>query len=144
MVSGKDLLMTSGPATPLVLVVEDDQDTRDMYALYLDFCGMRVITASTVDAAFSSAVEQQPHVVITDFILNGVATGADLCKRLHDDERTAHIPTLLVTGSTRKRDAEAATGAGCAEIRIKPYLPDALVNDIRELIARPRNERLAG
>jgi two-component system cell cycle response regulator DivK len=143
-VSVRDSPMTSGPISPLVLVVEDDQDTRDMYALFLDFSGMRVLTAASVDAAFGLAVEYQPDIVVTDFVLQGIATGADLCKRLHDDERTAHIPALLLTGSTRKQDAEAAIGAGCSEIRIKPYLPDALVSDILEIIARPRNERLAG
>jgi CheY-like chemotaxis protein len=137
-------LMTSGPNSTLVLVVEDDQDTSDMYALFLDYSGMRVLTASSVDAAFGIALEHQPDIVVTDFLLQGSANGADLCRRLHDDERTAHIPSLLVTGSTRKADAEAALGAGCAEVRIKPYLPDSLVSDIHEIIARPRGERLAG
>ena len=136
--------MTSGSARPLVLVVEDDPDTSDMYALYLDFCGMGVLTASSVDAAFALALEHKPDIVVTDFLMRGLGNGADLCRRLHGDERTAHIPALLMTGSTRKADAEAALGAGCAAIRIKPYLPDALVDDIREIIRRPKNERLAG
>jgi CheY-like chemotaxis protein len=127
-----------------VLVVEDDLDTSDMYALYLGYCGLGVLTAATVDAAFALALEHQPDIVVSDFLLRGSANGADLCKRLHGDERTAHIPALLVTGSTRKADAEAALVAGCAAIRLKPYLPDALVEDIREIIARPKNERLAG
>lgn len=115
-----------------------------MYALYLEYRGMRVLTASTADAAFALAVEHQPDVVITDFLLPGTATGADLCRLLHNDERTAHIPALLMTGSTRKADAEAALGAGCADIRIKPYLPDEMAADIQDLIVRSRSERMAG
>ena len=136
--------MTSGPVRPLVLIVEDDQDTRDMYALYLEYRGMRVLTATSAAEAFALALEHLPDVVITDFLLPGQLTGADLCRMLHHDERTAHIPALLVTGSTRKADAEAAMGAGCADIRIKPYLPDEMVSDIGDLIVRSRGQRMAG
>jgi two-component system cell cycle response regulator DivK len=136
--------MTSALVRPLVLVVDDDQDTRDMYAMFLESSGVAVLTAANVEAAFHAALEHQPQVIITDYLLPGCATGADLCRRLRDNERTAHIPALVVTGSTRKGDAEAALDAGCADIRLKPYLPDALLNDIREIIGRPRAQRLMG
>jgi CheY-like chemotaxis protein len=136
--------MTSGSVRPVVLIVEDDPDTRDMYALYLEYRGMRVLTATSADEAFALALEHLPDVVITDFVLAGGVTGADLCRLLHNDERTAHIPALLVTGSTRKADAEAALGAGCADIRIKPYLPDDMVTDVLQLLPRSRGERMVG
>ncbi len=136
--------MTPDSVRPLVLVVEDDQDTRDMYAMYLDLSGIAVLTATNASAAFELAVEHQPQMVVTDFRLAGPATGADLCRRLTDDTRTSHIPALLLTGSTRQGDADAAIDAGCAEVRIKPHLPDALVSDIREIIARFRRQPLLG
>lgn len=115
-----------------------------MYALYLEYSGIGTVTAGSVAAALALALEHDPDIVITDFLLDGPANGAELCRQLHSDVRTRHIPALLLTGSTSKADAEAALAAGCAEIRIKPYLPDSLVSDIRELIARPRDQRLAG
>jgi two-component system, cell cycle response regulator DivK len=136
--------MTSGQISPLVLVVEDDRDTRDMYAMYLDFSGIRVLTALSAERAFSLVLEHQPDIVVTDFVLQGVATGVDLCQRLKADERTAHIPTLLVTGFSRESDTEWGAAIACDDIRIKPYLPDQLVTDIREIIARRRSERLVG
>ncbi|MGH9373661.1 MAG: response regulator [Vicinamibacterales bacterium] len=129
--------MTSTHTRPLVLIVEDDQDTRDMYALYLSFSGLGVLTASTIDAALKLALEHRPDIVVTDFVLSEAGNGADLCRRLHEDERTAHIPALLVTGSSRKADAETAIAAGFADVRVKPYLPEALVEDIRQIIAIP-------
>ena len=132
------------PVRPLVLMVEDDQDTRDMYALFMEFSGLRVLTAGNVDAAVHLAVEHQPDVVVTDFLLGGAGTGADLCRRLHEDERTAHIPAVLVTGSARKSDTEDALRAGCAEIRIKPYLPDALLNDIQRIVTGRRGAPMNG
>ena len=70
---------------------------------------------------------------MTDFVLKGGENGAALCRWLHGDPRTAGIKVLVVTGSTRKNDAEALLGAGCSEIRTKPFLPDALIGEIERL-----------
>lgn len=116
---------------PLVLVVDDDQDTREMYAMYLSASGMRVLTASSAEAAMTMALEHVPDVVITDFML-GAANGSDLCRRLRQHARTAHIPSLLLTGASRMADPDQANA--CAGVRLKPYLPDALVDDIHSLV----------
>ena len=134
--------MPTAPTRPLVLVVEDDRDTREMYAMFLDLSGVAVLTAASADAAYAMAVEHRPDMVITDMMLEGLETGADLCRRLHADERTAHIPSLLLTGSTHQAGGPMQAPA-CAEVRIKPYLPDALVEDIREILARPSQGRAA-
>jgi two-component system cell cycle response regulator len=123
---------------PLVLLVEDDVDSRDMYAIGLGYAGIDVHSAQDAAAAFDLAVARRPDVIVTDFTLRGADNGAALCRRLHADARTADIPVLVVTGSTRPADAEALRGAGCADIRTKPYLPDALISDVEYLVARGR------
>lgn len=127
--------MTSVPGRPIVLIVEDHLDTRDMYAWSLQASGFEVLTADNVDAGFELATNRVPHVVVTDFWLRGSASGADLCNRLKGDPRTSHIPTLLVTGSAQRELAEGSLAAGCAVVRLKPYLPDELERDIRLLLA---------
>jgi two-component system phosphate regulon response regulator PhoB len=119
--------------TPLVLVVDDDKDTREMYALVLQLSGYRVVAAPDASSALEIALAQEPQLVITDFMLPGGVSGADLCRNLKQHERTAHVPSLLVTGSSRRSDAKLALGAGCADIRVKPYLPDALLRDVQSL-----------
>ena len=123
---------------PIVLLVEDDADSRDMYAIMLGFAGIDVHAAQDASAAFDLAVARRPDVIVTDFTLSGPDDGAALCRRLHADARTAAIPVLVVTGSTRPADAEALRGAGCADIRTKPYLPDALLSDVEHLMSRGR------
>jgi CheY-like chemotaxis protein len=118
---------------PVVLLVEDDADSREMYATVLGFAGIHVHVAGEALEAFNLAVAVAPDVIVTDFMLRGLENGAGLCRRLHSDVRTARIPVLVVTGSTRHADTEALTGAGCADIRLKPYLPEALVSDIERL-----------
>jgi CheY-like chemotaxis protein len=104
-----------------------------MYVLALEHAGMHVRSARDADSALAAMAEWLPDVVITDFLLGGGRNGAELCRELHRNPRTAHIPALVMTGSTRKHDAEAILGAGCADVRIKPYLPDALVADVHRL-----------
>ena len=129
--------MTVESRRPLVLIVEDDADTRDMYALFLDFSAVGVVTAANAEVGFALAVEHQPDVIVTDFMLSGPGTGGDLCRRLRQHPLTAAVPVIVLTGSSRESDTRATIDAGCNEIRLKPYLPDALLNDIRELLARP-------
>lgn len=120
---------------PVVVLVEDHRDTRDLYADCLTYAGFDVHTASDADDGFTMAIRLRPHVVVTDFWLKGSPSGAQLCQRLKDDVRTEHIRTLMVTASSQRKDAEAALEHGCAVVRLKPYLPDAMERDIRLMLA---------
>jgi DNA-binding response OmpR family regulator len=122
------------PSRPVVVLVEDHEDTREMYADCLTFAGFRVLTAADAEDGFIVATSERPVAVVTDFRLPG-ASGADLCNRLKHDARTEHVPTLLVTASTQRADVERALTNGCAIVRLKPYLPDALARDILALMA---------
>jgi DNA-binding response OmpR family regulator len=108
-----------------------------MYADSLTCAGFRVVPATDAENGYDLAAELRPSVVVTDFRLPG-ASGAELCNRLKQNDRTASIPTLLVTASSQRRDVEAALSQGCAVVRLKPYLPDALERDVRALIAGER------
>lgn len=119
-----------------VLLVEDHDDAREMYVLFLEYQGAVVRSTANAESALEIASEWHPDVIVTDFILRDGPNGAELCRRVHADPRFKGVPTLVVTGSTQKKDAEAILGAGCAGIRLKPYLPDALVQDVRLLAGR--------
>lgn len=122
-----------------VVLVDDDADTREMYELWLKQVGFAVFGASDADSAFALALDHLPGVVVTDYLLRIGSTGAELCRRLKDDRRTTHIPTLLMTGLADRQTAEKALGAGCTVVRLKPYLPDAMVTDIEAMM---RGDRL--
>lgn len=121
--------------TAIVVLVEDHEETREMYSDSLAFAGFQVHAASDADDGFALAVRLLPRVVVTDFWLRGSVSGAELCNRLKHDARTMKIPTLLVTASSLRTDAKAALAKGCAIVRLKPYMPDALARDVRSLIA---------
>ena len=117
-----------------LVLVEDDRDTREMYCAWLEHVGFEVFDAEDADTGFLQAVRHQPRVVVTDHVLRGGPSGAQLCERLKDDPRTEHIRTLLMTGSAERRTVEGALRSGCAVVRLKPYLPDAMLADIEAMV----------
>jgi DNA-binding response OmpR family regulator len=120
---------------PVVVLVQDHVDTSEMYSDFLNFSGFRALRTGDADEGFDLAVHFAAAVVVTDFWLAGNPSGSHLCNRLKHDNRTRHIPTLLLTGSSQRKQVEASLAAGCAIVRMTPYLPDALAHDIRALIA---------
>ena len=126
---------------PLVLVVEDYQDAREMYAAYLQFSGFDVAEAGNGIEAIEKTVELLPDIVLMDLALPRM-DGWEATRRLKNDERTRHIPIVALTGHALAGHAEGAREAGCDAFVTKPCLPDALVAEIKRLLDahRPKAE----
>ena len=123
------------PSTqPLVLVVEDYQDAREMYAAYLSFSGYRVAEATNGIEAIEKTVELLPDIILMDLALPRM-DGWEATRRLKEDERTRHIPIVALTGHALAGHAEGARQAGCDAFVTKPCLPDALVAEIQRMLA---------
>ena len=118
---------------PLVLVVEDYQDAREMYAAYLQFSGFDVAEAGNGIEAIEKTLELLPDIVLMDLALPRM-DGWEATRRLKNDERTRHIPIVALTGHALAGHAEGARAAGCDAFVTKPCLPDALVAEIRRLL----------
>ena len=129
---------TAPKVLPLALLVEDHEQTREMYAQWLEFSGFRVAQAATADEAIEKAVQLRPHVITTDIGLSdsGGGDGCNLCERLKADERTREIPVIAVTGWTMGSHVERAKKAGCDSILLKPCLPEDLLTEIQRLLKR--------
>jgi CheY-like chemotaxis protein len=123
---------------PLVLVVEDYQDAREMYAAYLQFSGYRVAEATDGIEAIEKTLELLPDIILMDLALPKM-DGWEATRRLKSDERTKDIPIVALTGHALAGFAEGARIAGCDAFVTKPCLPDALVAEIQRMLAgRPR------
>jgi two-component system, cell cycle response regulator DivK len=132
--------MSGGPVPKrdrqLVLVVEDYQDAREMYAAYLQFSGFDVAEAGNGVEAVEKTAELLPDIVLMDLALPRM-DGWEATRRLKADPRTRHIPVVALTGHALAGHADGAREAGCDAFVTKPCLPDALVAEIRRLLDRP-------
>jgi CheY-like chemotaxis protein len=120
--------------SPLVLLVEDDRDSREMYALALAMAGFETAEASTVVEARAAAVELRPDVLVTDLTLPD-GDGRQLCSELLADERTRSTIVIALTGHSGHDEMAAATAAGCTKVLVKPCPPDTLASEIASAIA---------
>ncbi len=128
---------------PLVLVVEDYQDAREMYAEYLEFAGFRVAQARNGLEALEQAFELKPDVILMDLALPQM-DGWEATRRLKADERTKTIPVVALTGHALAGHAEGARQAGCDTFVTKPCLPDVLVTEVWRVLDQMRPGPSAG
>ena len=121
---------------PLVLLIEDDADTRDMYHMGLEFDGFRVVDLGSGSNALDRAVELKPDVVVTDITLRGVIDGIALAHRLKADARTAEVPVVAVTGGDP--NALDANPGLFDQVLLKPVLPEDLSVRLRAVVAQSK------
>lgn len=120
---------------PLVLVVDDYEDTRRIYSDYLRFAGFRVACANDGAEAIDKARELVPDVVVMDLGMPGV-DGWSATKTLKKDPRTKDIYVMAVTGFAEDEHRLKAWRSGCDTFLTKPILPAELVRRIVGRLAR--------
>jgi CheY-like chemotaxis protein len=88
------------PLPAIVLLVEDDRDTLDMYSSYLESAGLWVATATSPSEGQAHARELRPNLLVTDIRFGGEPTGINLVHAIKQDGQTAHIPILVLSGTS--------------------------------------------
>ena len=119
---------------PVVLLVDDYPDAREMYAEYLEFSGFEIVQAGNGVEAIERAHDSAPDVILMDLSLP-IMDGWEATRRLKADPATAQIPVLAVTGHALTGISEEAKNAGCDGFITKPCLPEDLVKEIRTVLA---------
>jgi two-component system cell cycle response regulator DivK len=119
---------------PTVLIVDDFDDNRQMYAEFLGFSGFHVIEASNGLEAVEKTTSALPDIVVMDLSLP-VLDGWEATRRLKADPRTRHIPVLALTGHALEGHSKGARAAGCDAFLVKPCLPDKLLDTVNAILA---------
>jgi two-component system cell cycle response regulator DivK len=132
-----------GETGPLVLIVDDVQDNRTIYVLFLKFSGYRIAEAENGVEALEKATTLLPDVIVMDLSLP-IMDGWEATRRLKGDPRTKHIPVVVLTGHALPEHAQAAREAGCDLVITKPCLPDQLMEAIRRILEAPKARPQSG
>lgn len=130
--------MSTDPAAPgprhTVLLVEDNEDNRTIYVVYLTHVGFEVLTAHDAESALPLARERLPDLVLMDVSLPGM-DGLSATRALKADARTAHIPVVALTAHAGQEARDRAAAAGCDHYLSKPLDPRALAAEVTRVIA---------
>ena len=121
---------------PLVLIVEDDPETRHLYAELLHRSGFETDQAHNGFQALDKALASpRPDLILTDIAVPGM-DGIELCRKLRADERTRSIPVLAITGYDDRHYPDRIRTAGADGVLLKPCDADLLVSEARRLVSR--------
>jgi CheY-like chemotaxis protein len=119
----------SNSALLTVLLVEDNEDNRIIYATALRYAGYEVLEAITGTEGVRLAREEQPGLILMDISIPEL-DGWEATAIIKADPATRHIPVVAVTAHALPGDAERSAEAGCDGYLAKPIPPAALVGEV--------------
>jgi len=125
--------LATGSTRPLVLIVEEHQDTRALYALALSAMGFDVIAAKDGTEGYLRAQEHHPDIIVTDLPMSN-GDGGQFLQHLKASSRTRDIPVVVVTGHMKTMVCEPAERDGFAAFLPKPCLPEELAARLRDVL----------
>lgn len=118
-----------------VLIVEDDHQTRKLVSSLIESIGYQAMSIDSARDAVAQIPDLQPDLVIMDVRLPGM-DGREATRILKGDDRTRHIPILIVAVPLSPEDQALALEAGCDEFITKPFSVRDLTDAIRRHIDR--------
>lgn len=118
-----------------ILVVDDEEDIRELIQFNLEREGYSVLTAASGEEALSMAQHAKPNLIVLDLMLPGI-DGIDVCKALSD----YGIPILMVTAKSEDSDIILGLEMGADDYITKPFSPRVLVARIRAVLRRNKKE----
>jgi two-component system cell cycle response regulator DivK len=127
--------VSSIPASPLVLLVDDYDDARELYAEYLEFHGYRIVTARSGPEALTIAhLPDRPALILMDLRMFGMS-GGEAMRILRSEPEFAEVPIVAFTAHALDNEREAALLDGFDAVISKPCLPDELAAFINRYLS---------
>src|SRR4030095_14498351 len=121
---------------PLVLLVDDDADSREMYGQYLRAHDFQTVMATNGREEMALAELLPPHLGVMDLCMPPL-DGWEATRCLKRNALTRHIPIIACTGHVLGSSAERAFDAGCDGYVTKPCSPANLLVEIRRVLPHP-------
>ncbi len=127
---------------PLVLIVDDNAESRAMYASYLALNGCRVAEAAHGFQGVDKAFKLGPDAIVMDLLMPNL-DGWEAMRLLRNRPCTRHTPIIALTGDSHIEHLKLARNAGCDVVLQKPCAPDVVLGEIQRLVAARRPEPAA-
>jgi two-component system phosphate regulon response regulator PhoB len=131
--------MEKAMAKANVLVVEDDEDILELVRYNLEREGYQVQCTTSGEEAVKMAKEKLPDLVVLDLMLPDV-DGLEVCKTLKSDDKTAHVPIIMLTAKGEEADVVVGLEMGADDYIVKPFSPRIFLARIKTVLRRGSRE----
>ncbi len=112
-----------------VLVIDDEPDVRWLLRMTLERCGHEVLLAEDGLRGVAMAQRQHPDAIVLDLMMP-VMDGYGVLDALVKDERTSHVPVVVLTAKAFSEERERCASAGARGFLVKPLDPADLVAEL--------------
>jgi two-component system, cell cycle response regulator DivK len=134
-------------ARPLIMVTEDDEDTRLLFSIALRMRGYHVIEVADGEEAVRMAESARPDLILMDGSLPRL-DGLGATRRIRQSEHARHLPIVFISGHAEPSFLAQAREAGCDEYLVKPLdlkqLGEVLEKHLRRAHASRRSDSRRG
>ena len=124
---------------PKILIVEDEEDIQRLLFFHLIKQNYHVSSADTGEEALKKIGEEEFDLILLDIMLPGV-DGIEVCKRIRQNEKTRHLPILMLTAKTEEEDIVFGLDSGADDYITKPFSPKVLIARIKALLRRSKQK----
>jgi len=116
-----------------ILIVEDEVDILQLFAVRIEVNGYDVVTAVDGEEALEKVNSENPDLILLDLMIPKI-DGYEVCRTLKFDDETKNIPIIILSALNEAVDKQKALDAGVDAYFVKPFDLEELVQKIKELI----------
>ncbi|ADN01506.1 response regulator [Spirochaeta thermophila] len=120
-----------------ILVVDDEPDIVELVRFHLEREGYDVVSTGEGRDALEKARNLLPDAIILDLMLPGMS-GLEVCRLLRQQDRTSHIPILMLTAKSEETDVVVGLELGADDYITKPFSPRILLARLKAVLKRTR------
>ena len=122
-------------AKQLILVVEDEEDIRELISYNLAREGFKVSSVASGEAALKAVKDSPPDLVLLDLMLPGL-DGLEVCRQIRSHAASSRVPVLMVTAKGEEADVVTGLELGADDYIVKPFSPRVLLARVRAALRR--------
>lgn len=122
-----------------ILVIEDEEDIRELLRYNLSKEGYRVALTASGEEGFKAAKSTNPDLILLDLMLPGL-DGLEICRLLKADSKTNHIPIVMLTAKGEEADIVTGLELGADDYITKPFSPKVVIARLRAVLRRKAKE----
>lgn len=122
---------------PLILIVEDNEDNRQMLKVLLETWSCAVLEAADGTEALSIAEKSRPDLILMDAQLPDV-DGFETTRRIRQSATVGDVPIVFVSGCAEADYRRRASDAGANEYLVKPLVFEQLGSALEKYVSQPR------
>ncbi|MBL7198666.1 MAG: response regulator [Anaerolineae bacterium] len=116
-----------------ILIAEDEKDIRELIVFSLTFAGFEVVSAIDGIEAVEKTLQTKPDLIMMDVRMPRM-TGYEACARLKANEKTKHIPVIMLSAKGQESEIQTGLDVGAYEYILKPFAPDELIQRVKDIL----------